>query len=61
MGMFIVTRYRVIYDDFWIKGPKDLGIPGYFELCGIESPGLTAAPAISKFLVSKIMDECLRV
>ena len=49
------------YDDFWIKGPKDLGIPGYFELCGIESPGFTAAPAISKFLASKIMDECLRV
>ncbi len=47
------------YDDFWIKGPKDLGIPGYFELCGIESPGFTASPAISKFLVRKLMNECL--
>ena len=47
------------YDDFWIKGPRELGIPGYFELCGIDSPGFTASPAISKFLVRKIMDECL--
>ncbi len=47
------------YGDFWIKGPRDLGIPGYFELCGIESPGFTASPAISKFITQKIMDECL--
>ena len=47
------------YDDFWIKGPRELGIPGYFELCGIDSPGFTASPAISRFIASKIKDECL--
>lgn len=36
--------------DFWVKGPSELTIPGYAEACGIESPGMTAAPAIAQLL-----------
>lgn len=35
-----------LYKDFWIKNP----IKNYYEFLGIESPGATAAPAISKDL-----------
>ncbi|MBT3235564.1 MAG: NAD(P)/FAD-dependent oxidoreductase [Bdellovibrionales bacterium] len=38
--------------DFWLKG--DLGPVGYYEACGIDSPGLTAAPAIARYLVNQI-------
>jgi len=34
--------------DFVIKDESDRGLPGFIELIGIESPGLTAAPAIAK-------------
>ena len=34
--------------DFLINGPKQHGIPGYIELLGIESPGLTASLAIGE-------------
>ncbi|MFZ4712650.1 MAG: NAD(P)/FAD-dependent oxidoreductase [Bacteriovoracaceae bacterium] len=34
------------YGDFWIRSP----LPHYIECCGIESPGLTASPAIARFL-----------
>lgn len=37
-----------IYSDFWIKKP----LPDYIEFLGIESPGLTAAPAIAKYSLS---------
>jgi L-2-hydroxyglutarate oxidase LhgO len=46
-----------LHEDFWIKGPKELGIPGYYEMCGIESPGLTASPAIAKYIIKKISEE----
>jgi len=39
-----------LHKDFWIKGSAELGIPGYTEACGIESPGLTSAPAIAQML-----------
>lgn len=35
--------------DFWIKSP----IHGYIECLGIESPGLTSAPAIARMIISK--------
>ncbi len=43
-----------IYNDFWIKSGEDYGLKNYFELCGIESPGLTSAPAIAKYLTELI-------
>lgn len=37
-----------VYNDFVVDEP----IPNYFEAIGIESPGLTSAPAIAKYIVS---------
>lgn len=49
-----INHNGVLHKDFWIKGPADLGIEGYAEACGIESPGVTSAPAIANLLVQKI-------
>lgn len=38
--------------DFMIAGPQTHGIPGLFNLFGIESPGLTASLAIGRLLAS---------
>lgn len=43
-----------LHTDFWIQADKETEIPGYHELCGIESPGLTSAPAIAKYLVDTL-------
>ena len=37
--------------DFWIKSP----IKGYIECLGIESPGLTCAPAVAKKVCSEFL------
>jgi L-2-hydroxyglutarate oxidase LhgO len=44
-----------LYSDFWIKSP----LPQYIELCGIESPGLTSAPAIAEYLHLHFFDKVL--
>lgn len=41
-----------LWTDFWIVDGEGFGIPNYFEACGIESPGLTASPAIGRKLAS---------
>ena len=45
---FSGIRAHLTTDDF-VVGPCD-GIPGYFEAIGIESPGLSSAPAIGSEL-----------
>jgi L-2-hydroxyglutarate oxidase LhgO len=38
------------FRDFIIQDEKDKGLPGLINLIGIESPGLTASPAIAKYV-----------
>lgn len=33
--------------DFMVQGPETHGVPGWVNLYGIESPGLTASPAVA--------------
>ena len=40
------------FADFRIRGPKETGIPGYFEAIGIDSPGLTSSLAIGEYMVA---------
>jgi L-2-hydroxyglutarate oxidase LhgO len=40
--------------DFVIRDEGDKGLPGLINLIGIESPGLTAAPAIAEYVLSLI-------
>ena len=42
--------------DFVISDEKDRGLTGFINLIGIESPGLTASPAIAKE-VCRVIDE----
>jgi len=44
--------------DFVIRHEADRGLPGLVNLIGIESPGLTASPAIGP-MVAKIVDEAI--
>ncbi len=46
------------FRDFIIKEETDNRLPGFINLIGIESPGLTASPAIAK-MVKNIVKECL--
>ncbi len=42
--------------DFVIAHEIDRGLPGFYDLIGIESPGLTAAPAISEYVARLMAD-----
>src|SRR5205823_11946308 len=42
------------FRDFVIVEEKDRGLPGFYDLIGIESPGLTAAPAIAEHVARLI-------
>ncbi|MDD4877345.1 MAG: NAD(P)/FAD-dependent oxidoreductase [Dehalococcoidales bacterium] len=44
--------------DFIIRDESDKGLPGFINLIGIESPGLTASPAIAVY-VSQLIEELL--
>lgn len=44
------------FRDFVIRHEYDKGLPGLINLIGIESPGLTACPAIAKY-VADMVDE----
>ena len=43
------------FRDFIIRHEADRGLPGFIDLIGIESPGLTASPAIGEY-VSKLYE-----
>ena len=40
--------------DFLIEGPEETGVPGFVNLLGIESPGLTASLAIAERVAERI-------
>jgi L-2-hydroxyglutarate oxidase LhgO len=42
--------------DFIIRHEQDRGLPGFINLIGIDSPGLTASPAIARY-VSRLIKE----
>ena len=41
--------------DFLIQGPQDHGVPGFVNLFGIESPGLTSSLALGEFVAGKFL------
>jgi len=47
------------FRDFVINHECDKGLPGFINLIGIDSPGLTSAPAIARY-VSTLLEEILR-
>jgi len=46
-------------NDFVVRHENARGLPGFINLIGIDSPGLTASPAIGKY-VAEMVDEILR-
>lgn len=42
--------------DFIIQEEREAGFPGFINLLGIESPGLTAAPAIADKVATLLAD-----
>lgn len=40
--------------DFLIQNEHQRGLSGFINLIGIESPGLTAAPAIARYVLNLI-------
>ena len=40
--------------DFVIRDEADRGLPGFINLVGIESPGLTASPAIAEYVLKLV-------
>jgi len=44
------------FRDFVIKEEKEIGLKNYYNLIGIESPGLTASLAIGKY-INKLIDK----
>ncbi len=43
-----------LYSDFLLQSEKEHKIKNYYEFCGIDSPGLTAAPAIANWMVKQL-------
>jgi glycerol-3-phosphate dehydrogenase len=54
---FAGIRASSTFDDFYIKESSEH--KGFYHVAGIDSPGLTAAPAIAKYLVEEIIKEKL--
>ena len=47
------------FRDFVTRDESDKGLPGFINLVGIDSPGLTSSPAIAKY-VNNLVDEVLK-
>jgi len=45
-----LQRENEVFRDFVIRDESDKGLPGFINLVGIESPGLTSAPAIADYV-----------
>jgi glycerol-3-phosphate dehydrogenase len=58
IAQFAGTRATIAGDDFLI-GPTEA--PGFLNVAGIQSPGLTAAPAIATMVVSLLRDAGLEL
>ncbi|MFC2001878.1 NAD(P)/FAD-dependent oxidoreductase [Chloroflexota bacterium] len=43
-------------EDFIIRDESDKGLPGFINLIGIESPGLTASPAIAEYVGNMVTE-----
>ena len=52
---FAGLRAHEDHDDFILGEAKDA--PGFFDAVGIESPGLTSAPAIGEWMAEKIVEK----
>ncbi|MFA6801700.1 MAG: NAD(P)/FAD-dependent oxidoreductase, partial [Acholeplasmataceae bacterium] len=50
---FAGIRASIDYPDFYIKSSNQY--KNFYQVAGIDSPGLTAAPAIAKYLVEEII------
>lgn len=50
---FAGIRATIDKEDFYIK--ESLEVKGFYHLAGIDSPGLTAAPAIAKYLSEEVI------
>jgi L-2-hydroxyglutarate oxidase LhgO len=44
------------FRDFVLRHEHDRGLPGLINLVGIESPGLTSAPAIAKYVANMVAE-----
>jgi len=56
--MAMLQREGEGFRDFIIRHEEDRGLPGLINLIGIESPGLTASPAIARY-VGKMVNDIL--
>lgn len=54
---FAGIRAKSTFKDFYIK--PSTKVTGFYHVAGIDSPGLTAAPAIASYLVDEILKEKL--
>ena len=45
------------FSDYGIRGETDQGLPGLINLIGIELPGLTASPAIAKYVAEIVAEK----
>lgn len=51
-----LTPHKEEFRDFVIKHEEEKGLFGFINLIGIESPGLTAAPSIAKYVKEMVAE-----